>query len=240
MAPLVASASETIRGLGPQAPEALVLLPDRNTEGKGDWSGAFHPEASRFAALHRAPPERFVQVDVGRTRVDRLQQTLAAIERCSTVSLLALFCHGWKGGVQLGPYSQDVEVLVRSLQLRARHDLAICLYACSTADGIDPDGDGPAPGGEGGFADALRDALLRAGIGGAHVDAHTVAGHTARNPYVRRFDASTAQGGDWLIAPDDPLWSTWRTRLRDSADPLRFRFPILTRDEIREELARTP
>ena len=76
-------------------------------------------------------------------------------------NVLALFCHGWKGGVQLGPYSQDVRALVRALELRAYSDLAIVLYACSTGDGIDPDGpEGPAPGGEGGFADALRDALL--------------------------------------------------------------------------------
>lgn len=237
MPPLVASAAQTIRGMGPEAPAALVLLPDRNTEGRGDWSGAFRPEAGRFAALHHVPPELVVQIDVSRPRTDRLEQTLAAIERASSISLLAMFCHGWKGGVQLGPYSQDVEALVRVLGPRARYDLVVALYACSAGGGSE---DEPgAPGGEGGFGDALRDALLREGLP-AQVDAHTCVGHTARNPFVRRFTKATATGGQWLVAPDDPLFPVWRARLHDADDPLRFRFPLMTADEIRAELAPGP
>lgn len=234
-------ASSTIRGLGPEPTEALILLPDRNTldektqKMRGDWSGAFLPEAVRFGRLHKAPPERLVKIDISRDRAARLQQVLAAVERCGSISLLAFFCHGWRGGLQLGPYSQDVAALVRVLGPRARHDLAVVLYACSAGGGTE---DGPeGPGGEGGFADALRDALVREGLP-AQVDAHTCVGHTCRNPYVRRFSRDTATGGAWLVAPDDPLWKTWRARMHDT--DLRHRFPLLTPEQIRQELAAPP
>lgn len=261
--------SDTLRGVGPIGVQALVLLPDRDSPGRNDWSGAFHPEALRFARLHKVPPPQVIQIDTARPRAARLAQLLAAVEASAAINCLAIFSHGWRGGLGVGPYSQDVQVLVRALELRAYGDLSVVLYACSAGDGTE---DGPAgPGGEGGFADALRDALLGAGLAGARVDAHTVDGHTSRNPYVRRFDGSTTTGGAWLVRPDERVerawatlrrrldgsdgitlellrqelggdlgagngltWARWRLALRDT--DLRFRFPLMTADQIRAEL----
>lgn len=233
----MADATSTLRGLGPEPGDALILLPDRNSPGRSDWSGAFRPEALRFARLHAVPPGQIVQIDTSQPRPRRLEQALAAIERSAPISVLAVFSHGWKGGLGVGPYSQDVKALVRALELRARGDLVVALYACSTGEGSE---DAPgAPGGEGGFADALRDALIAGGFGAAHVDAHTCEGHTTRNPFVRRFDASTATGGAWLVDPHDgELFPRWRQRLHDSADDLRFRYPLMSADEVRAELRR--
>lgn len=222
----------TAPGGAPAQPRALLLLPDRNTEGS-DWSGAFRVEAGRTAQLYQVPPQMVQQIDVSRPRRERLAQLLAAVDARAELDLVALFCHGWTGGVQLGPYSADTPALAQVLARRARPGLAVALYACSS--GASPEGHPVAPGGEGGFADALRDALVAEGLAGAHVDAHTVVGHTTRNPYVRRFTAGQALGGEWLIAPDDPLWPRWRLQLRET--DLRLRYPLMTAEQIRAELA---
>ncbi len=214
-------------------PRLLLLLPDRNVK-EHDWSGAFRVEASRTAALYQVPPEMIVQIDVGQTRVARLHQLLNAIEQRDGLARVDVYCHGWKGGLQLGPRIEDAGDLARMLAPRARPDLAVALYACSAGGGEDPDGEGPAPGGEGGFADALRDALVAEGLAGAHVDAHTIVGHCCRNPFVRRFSAATALGGEWLIAPEDPLFLAWRKRLRET--DLRLRYPLMSPQAIRNEV----
>jgi hypothetical protein len=227
----MADPGRTFRGVGPEKPLGLFLLPDRNSPERSDWSGAFRVEAARAAALHQVPPERVVQIDVSRPREDRLRQVLSAIDRCGDIDFLALFCHGWKGGVQIGPYSADAPALVEALKTRARQGLAVALYACSAGDGSAEQRD--APGGEGGCADALRDALLAAGID-AHVDAHTCKGHCCRNAFVRRFSAATATGGEWLVAPSGPLWQRWHRQVHET--DLRFRYPLMSIEEIRAEL----
>lgn len=220
---------------GPPPVRCLFLLPDRNTVDH-DWSGAFRVEAARAAALYQVPPEQVVQIDVSRPRAERLQQLLSAIERRAIdLEFLAIFCHGWRGGLQLGPYLADAPAVAAALRGRAKLDLSVALYACTTGDGEDPDGpEGPAPGGEGGFADALRDALVAEGLIGVNVDAHTCRGHCCRNPFVRRFTGATLLGGGWLLAPEDPLFLAWRRRLRET--DLRFRFPLMSPQAIRAEV----
>lgn len=231
----VIAAATTLRLPGDGGPlRALCLLPDRNVK-EHDWSGAFRIEAARFAGLYRLPPERVVQIDVSQSRKGRLEQTLEVLGRQEGLSLLALFCHGWKGGVQLGPYIEDAETVANTLRGHAAPDLRVVLYACSAGEGIDPDGEGPMPGGEGGFADALRDALLWV-CPQVQIDAHTVIGHTTRNPFVRRFSAKTAQGGEWIISPDSPYFGDWRRALHET--DLRHRYPLMTIDEIRHEVSR--
>ena len=63
----------------------------------------------------------------------------------------------------------------------------VVLYACSTAKGENTAQDMEAVGGDGGFTDRLRDLLCQAGAVDYQVDAHSTAGHTMKNPYVRRF-----------------------------------------------------
>jgi hypothetical protein len=107
----------------------------------------------------------------------------------------------------------------------------VVLYACSTGAG--------GVGGDGGFADALRDALCRAGSVNCRVVAHVTAGHATRNPNVRFFDgmgsATGGAGGYYPVAPGSALWKKWVRALRET--DMRFRFPFLSVAEIHAELA---
>lgn len=140
------------------------------------------------------------------------------------VEHLAVFCHGWANGLQLVPMAHVAD-LAKAI---ARPGIVVTLYACSTADG-------PHLGGDGGFADALRDALCEAGASACCVDAHVTAGHATRNPYVRRFVGPlAATGGEYIIEPKSALWRPWVKALTGD---FRWRFPLVATDAIRAALA---
>ncbi len=142
---------------------------------------------------------------------------------------LAVFCHGWANGLQLVPMA-SVKDFAKEIAWATDAPI-VTLYACSTADG-------PHLGGDGGFADALRDALCKVGATGCVVDAHTTAGHTTRNPYVRRFyGAASPVGGVWIVEPKSALWRPWVKALQG---PFRWEFPLLTVAEIHARLAAPP
>jgi hypothetical protein len=113
-------------------------------------------------------------------------------------------------------------------------DAAIVLYACDTArdsDGLREDDKLTGPGGSGGFASRLFVDLHGRGLTGVRVYAHSTAGHTTRNPYLRVWrDDADLHNGDWLIEPGSDLWRAWVRGLRDTA--LRFEFPWLSASEI--------
>jgi hypothetical protein len=194
---------------------ALVVTPDRNTPGRNDFSGAFRPEARAFCKAHGVPVGEILQIDISADAKAKRAALLKAIpEGCDT---LAIFAHGLHRKLpHLGWDTGNVPALAAALA-RASSAPRVILYACSTANG-------PGPGGDGGFADALRDALVAAGATGAQVDAHTTAGHTTVNPYVRRFDGASSAGGAWLIEPGTRAFRRWRALLRT---PFRFEFPFL-------------
>jgi hypothetical protein len=140
------------------------------------------------------------------------------------------FCHGWQKGVQLGADMLKVKELARAMRRCGTDEPVVALYACSTAgdaDGADDERQ-PGPGGEGGFADALRDALVVLGARPT-VYAHTTKGHCTKNPWVRRFGPDDF-GGEWLVEPNSPRWNAWCHWLR--ADKNRFRFLRMSREEI--------
>jgi len=154
---------------------------------------------------------------------------------------VAVFCHGWSTGLQLVP-RQSVAEFAAAIR---RHELApgciVTLYACSAGSDTlasTSEMSGAGPGGDGGFADRLRDALCAAGDVHCRVDAHSTPGHLARNPYVRRFEgggsASGGIGGQWLVTPKSAHWAAWRKAL---AGDLRWEFPHLTAAEIHARLA---
>lgn len=211
---------------------ALILHPLHNTGTKRDATGAFIPEARAYAKHLTDAYMDVVGVDVvgfdnRAPKLARRRQVEAAI-RSATNGTVALFCHGLARGIQTGHDLAHVSTLAEALAASAGPSkrLVVTLYACDAADSPSN-----GPGGDGGFADALRDALSERGITG-HVDAHVTTGHTTRNPYVRRFwcDGQAAgTGGDWLVAPGSPKWRAWVRALKG---PMRFRFPWLTPAEI--------
>jgi hypothetical protein len=207
----------------------LAFCPRHNTSGLHDATGAFQPEAQKFALLHGGD---VVIVDNHTTKTKMREIVLAEI-RLRKPTTIAFFCHGWKSGVQFGFGFQHVDSLAACIAQSCPYDSPIVpLYACST-------GDGPGVGGDLGFADALRDALCRAGATWCQVFAHTTAGHATENPYVRRFSGSGSPsggiGGSWIVTPKSDRWSRWVKSLKGD---LRLRYPLMSDAEIHEELSK--
>jgi hypothetical protein len=225
---------------------ALVFTPDRNTHGN-DYTGAFQPEAEHFVKLNGVRPEDVHRIDVSKTLGERRAQLMQVLQHAAAsiplVNTLAFFCHGWSRGIQLGLTTSELASAahaIAALSGVAPPLLRIALYACSTGADVVP-GKAPvpdAPGGEGDFADRLRDALCVAGRPFCQVDAHTVRGHTTQNPFVRRFSGDGSptggQGGSWIVAPKSVQWRAWMLALQNT--DLRFRFPFMSIAEVHSAL----
>lgn len=211
---------------------AAIFAPMYNSDGKRDATGAFQPEARAFARLVCGAGRGEATVTLVDNRRPKPATRRAVLDAVGAVrpDRLVFFCHGWKAGIQFGIGLEHLEELAAACS----QPPIVTLYACSTAAG--------ATGGDGGFADALRDALCLSGAPWCRVDAHTTAGHTTRNPYVRRFDGLGSpvggQGGQWIVAPpaaggNAVLWKRWVAALRTD---FRFQFPELEISEIHRRL----
>lgn len=158
-----------------------------------------------------------------------------------TIRQVAFFCHGWSTGIQLCPVNRVKQLALALSQLRRVGELIMTLYCCTTGSDTNSKTseiiDDGKPGGDGGFADLLRDALCAVGVTSNCVDAHTVSGHTTENPYVRRFEGhgitTGGVGGMWLVSPKSALWSKWRKSLKGD---LRWEYPFLSFQNIHETL----
>jgi len=227
----------------------LVLYSSVDSHGKHDASGAFAPEARRFAKVHDIPDELVIGMPLaGVPRQVRKRRTLEAIHDAGSAQPLEglmMFGHGWPNGIQFGFLRQDIPDLANLLARKAFGNLRICLYACLTAenDVRDSDHEHVGAGTDGGFADMLRDQLVRVGVDWGWVDAHKPAGHTTKNHYVVRFRGDAVEdsakgglGGRWIVEPGSDLWPEWKRRYHDPDDDLRFRVPFLNESEILTEL----
>lgn len=226
-------------------PQTLIMYSSVNSPGKRDASGAFAPGALAF---HRRMDQKLldstlVGIDCTKAKQLRRHQVAEAFERAGACSMIAIFCHGYERGIQLG-FDNDTadsfaDLVANSLRggpQGAPPLLAnprIVLYACDSADG-------PGPGGDGGFADRLRDELCERGFYHCQVDAHTTTGHSFKNPHVRRFlgmgSPTGGMGGSWIVQPGSKLWPKWRERLREESDTLWMDFPFMAIAQIHSEL----
>lgn len=217
----------------------LCLVPDTNTPGKKDVTGAFAPEALAFARYHKKPSAivRFpARPDYG---VRRSACTRAIRMVRGELDVLAFFCHGWRDGIQAGFRIANVRALASLIADHVTVDGHVVLYACEAArDADDEDEDDlvGGPGGDGGFADELRDACETLGRR-VTVTAHATAGHCTWNPYVRYFaPGCMGRGGHWVVEPNSALWRPWVRALRSPDSSLRLRFWGMSFEEIRAEL----
>ncbi len=157
------------------------------------------------------------------------------------IEQVAFFCHGWPSGIQLVPLNK-INQLARDLAAKVvSSSLLVTLYCCSTASDTDPktpEMQDTGTGGDGGFADLLRDALCAQGFFDCQVDAHTTAGHTTQNPYVRRFEGhgipTGGVGGQWIVTPRSKQWAKWSAALKKGT--FRFAFPFQSMFEIHTQL----
>lgn len=230
----------------------LVFAPAHNTGRKRDATGAFIPEAKKFAEMHNG---RLVLVDNRRPKGEMVNSVLTEIERAGAyhdgsccadpdhdhrLEFVAFFCHGYPHGLQFGFNLRNVDRLGEAIASASNPEVIVPLYACSAASTLGwLRRRGLGPGGDRGFADELRDALCEHGATFATVDAHTTAGHTTWNPNVRRFagDGSPVGGigGSFIVERRTPLWRPWVRALRGD---LRLRFPFMPIGMIHAELAR--
>jgi hypothetical protein len=124
-------------------------------------------------------------------------------------------------------------------KLAAHHNTHVVLYACSTGNDPDDDPDTAPGSGEDSFADVLRDDLCWAGSIWCRVVAHTTAGHTTQNPWLKFFDGKGSPyggvGAELLFPPrdhDGRLTTEWKTLQELLLSDFRFKFPFMRAAEI--------
>jgi hypothetical protein len=217
----------------------LIFAPAHNTPGKSDATGAFIPEAKRFASMTGG---KLVLVDNRRNHGERGEAVLDALARGpGQWTTVAFFCHGLPSEIQLGFRRSTVRELAKYIARSSERNVRVLLYCCSTASTIRALF-GKSVGGDGGFADMLRDGLCENGATHCRVVGHVTAGHTTRNPYVRFFDGAGSPvggaGGTDVVRPSSKLWTAWREALNGEflAPDFRFRFPYLEIGQIHEAL----
>lgn len=201
-------------------PNVLIITGDRNSTGKRDFTQAFLPEAKAFA---EAIPgnHRVIRIDTSQSMGQRRTQLLDEIRELKDADLehIAFFCHGWADGIQCGlrktdckEFAESVKAVLPPAPWPASRPIHVILYCCLAGSTSDKN-----ISGDGGFADKLRDAFCEAGMTWVKVYAHTTAGHTTRNPYVRIFEGQGSPiggiGGQLLVQPGAKLWKTWRSAL---------------------------
>ena len=205
----------------------IVFTPQWDSKGKKDATGAFQPEAKAFAKLHNVPDTNIHIVD-NHLQNPAMREFVINKLKTNSYQFLAMFCHGWTDGIQFGFNRKNLGSLAS--ELLSDPYVRVVLYACST-------GSPNAVGGDGGFADILRDTLCKKGAVCCQVDAHTTAGHCSRNPYVRRFLGGGypegGTGGEYLITPNTSLWKKW---IKAMQGDMRLKFPFMPKEEILLEL----
>lgn len=228
----------------------LVLYSNTNTHGRNDANGAFIPEAKHFAKLHAVPDKQVIGINLLINKKTRRRKTYEAIEGCYTkgdpIEAVAMFGHGWPDGIQFGFNRKHIPEFADLLAENCTPDLKVILFACLTAENDERDlmHGNVGPGTDGGFADLLRDQMVREGFETGWVDAHKTAGHTSWNPYLVRFLHSSvtdvdygAVGGHWVVAPGSESWRSWINALKSKKNAMRWRFPFMTELQIKAELA---
>ena len=232
-----------------------IFVPKYNTT-KPDATGAFHPEAKNFCDHWEIPCDNIQYVDnklpkschrpgnVADDLLDKMEEVQSA--SAEPVAIWVFFCHGYTHGIQFSirsphhpHYDEEyAKRYKRFIDIISDHPSpVIVLYACSTGD--DPDGDSDtAPGsGDNSFADCVRDDLCKRGAVWCRVFAHTTAGHTTGNPYVKLLDgngnAEGGEGGELIATPGSKEFRNLRKKLKQD---FRFRLPFMTVDSIKNSL----
>jgi hypothetical protein len=223
----------------------LAIYADHDTPPKSDAKRVFRPESERFCdeataagwSCTRAPFDNRASLPARRKEVEALIAKRPGPGGTGKWGAIAFFCHGFRTGLQTGHNTLvQARRLADVIATHAESPAIITLYACDA--GRDGDADrrddvqGQGPGGDGGFADKLRDVLSAEHRMHGHVDAHASLGHATKNPFVRRFwmdGQSAAIGGDWLIATGSPAWRAWVRRMASKTDTLRYTFPFDTK-----------
>lgn len=146
-------------------------------------------------------PQEMISIAQSISQILRSQlsaEIVAQTPEVCKIKHLLIYAHGWDGGIRLGSSGaqgrlnrRNVQGFVQGIRGLLTNDVHISLLACSTGSS--------AAGGEGSFADKLRDTLTDdssgQGLQDASVSSHFTAGHTTGNPNIRIF-GGTVDGTD--------------------------------------------
>lgn len=169
--------------------KAIIFCPDSGNQYK-----EFQREAKAASAYWDRAPIFYVPISKGTDACRKfVLNTILAAQ--GPFDLVAFLCHGFRDHLQFGFYMRHVGELADAIASQCVPRASVPLYACSTGKTVT----GPEAG-EGGFADALRDALAARGMSGGMVLAHSSAGHLSRNPETRMFRIADERGG-YDVAP---------------------------------------
>ena len=163
----------------------------------------------------------------------------------ASITGITFFGHGWPQGIQFGFNRKTAFSLADCVSKNSTDDAIVVLYACLAAENDKRERTvgnvGPAT--DGGFADTLRDELVRYNLNSGWVDAHKTKGHTTINPFLVRFLCSEVDdpeeggvGGAWLVESQSQMWRAWRDALVDADTHLRYDFPFMTEMDIKKRL----
>ncbi len=226
----------------------LIFVPQHNAKGKKDVTGAFLPEAQKLRKL-AAEGSFIVTIDNSKPFSRRRKQCNAALDQLIEANIffdsVAVFCHGWLNGIQIGYSRKTVgQFACRIVCLSWNIDtVTVPLFCCST--GEDPDDDPLTAVGTGddSFADKLRDAICAEGSDLCRVMAHTTVAHATSNPNVLFMDGMGTPdggvGGYPPVSPKSKNWVPWKRALRDRRNnTLRLRMPYMQVADIHTELGR--
>ncbi len=218
----------------------LAFAPAHNSHGKRDATAAFIPEANRLVkAAGGGAVDLF---DNRKPMARRRREVLAALAlaKDQDFTSVAFLCHGWEDGIQAGFNRRTVGQLAKAIQDVVQHSFTtVPLLCCSTGD--DPtDQWRTGAGGDGSFADRLRDGLCDSGAIYCRVWAHTTKGHTTRNPNVMILDGlgtpEGGVGGQMVARAGTPLFRKLKKALWAKRGDFRFRAPYMTRQAIMAEV----
>lgn len=193
--------------------------PDTANPQGNDATGAFQPGATAFANFCNEQNEDSANLLLfnnhaqgGRAVFDQILHGLAVSPY--QLDTVAYFGHGIANmmvSASIGPGS--IDEFADSLRANCGMNANIILYACSC-------------GAPGGFGEQLAAKLSDIS---ATVYSHAMAGHSFRNPAVRRFPGGTRVCPEGMVAP-------WVRAFNDRQNDLWIRFAFMTEDEIRAEL----
>ena len=220
--------------------KGVAFIPRFNAKGKRDVTGAFEPEANSWSWIHGDCD--VVSFNNRMSRKSRRSEVYSALNSHVDLDWVTFFCHGYPRGIQAGYGKRTAHQLATSLSMSCKRNAIVTLFACNA--GRDDDRENkddlmPGPGGHGGFADTLRKEMVRKGMKGGWIDAHTVVGHTTRTPWVRRFYVSEQDldnGGEYIIRPKSENWRFWRLWLRSSKE-FRLSFSLCLASDLEASLS---
>lgn len=247
--------------------DVAIFVPEYNSPGKRDATGAFHVGASQFCEFYGLNDEKCVHfIDNTMAPALRARQLLAKMRRCVSrdkntqedvyPQVYVFFCHGFINGIQFGIKSntpgrawnrQMKEDWNEFVRLIGRHIAPIILlYACSTGDDPDDDPDTAPGSGDDSFGDLLRDALCVRGCWFNRVVTHTTARHSWFNPDIKLMDGLGSpiggQGGLHIAASGSKTYQVLGRLLKIKPGKPNYgfawRFPFMTIGDIHMELAK--